>query len=343
MRVACHPAIERAIGRAQRSLGRPALKGRRGKIRLDALDLLLGQLERAVADARPLFLDLGTEGLRAHLVHKDLDARLVLVVAAAMQIVHAQNRLEVAEQILFRQLVADLFGDQRCAALAAADVDGKAQTAISEPLQMQADVVHLDGGPVVLGGGDSHLELARQEAELGVQRRPLPDDLRVRARVGHLVGASAGEMVGGDVADAVARGLDGVHLDIGQLLQDVGDVGELGPVELEVLPRGEVAVAPVVYPGNVRELTHLSRRQRAVGDGNAQHVGVQLQIDAVHQPQGLELVLGELARDSAAHLIAELRHPLAHELRIELIVAIHGRQAASTSGSLSPLAGRGLG
>lgn len=31
------------------------------------------------------------------------------------------------------------------------------------------------------------------------------------------------------------------------------------------------------------EHTHLARAQRAIGNGDAQHVGMQLQIDAVHQ------------------------------------------------------------
>ena len=165
---------------------------------------------------------------------------------------------------------------------------------------MQADVVHLDGGAVARRGGHGDLELARQEAELGVQRRPLADDLGVGARVGHLVGGGAGEVIGGDVADAVAGGLDGVHLDVGQLVQDVGDVGELGPVELQVLARGEVAGAAVVGARDVGELAQLARGQRAVGDGDAQHVGVQLQIDAVHEAQRLELVLGQLARERGA-------------------------------------------
>ena len=42
------------------------------------------------------------------------------------------------------------------------------------------------------------------------------------------------------------------------------------------------------------------------------------------QAQRLELVLGQLARDAAADLVAELRHALAHELRVELVVAVHG-------------------
>jgi hypothetical protein len=43
------------------------------------------------------------------------------------------------------------------------------------------------------------------------------------------------------------------------------------------------------------ELAHLPAVERAIGDGDAQHVGVKLQVDAVHQPQRLELVLGDLA------------------------------------------------
>ena len=51
--------------------------------------------------------------------------------------------------------------------------------------------------------------------------------------------------------------------------------------------------------------------ERAVGDGDPQHVGVELQIDAVHQPERLELVLGQLAGDAPLDLVAELRDPLA--------------------------------
>ena len=96
---------------------------------------------------------------------------------------------------------------------AAADIDGKTQLALLVPLQMQADVVGLDGGAVALRSGHRDLELARQVAELGVQRRPLAQDLGDRTRIDDLVGRGAGELVGGDVADAVARGLDGMHLD----------------------------------------------------------------------------------------------------------------------------------
>ena len=103
--------------------------------------------------------------------------------------------------------------DHRRAAQAAADIDGKAELAGRVALDVQADVVDLDRGAVALGAGDRDLELARQEDEFRMQRRPLPEDLGIGPRIDDLVGGGAGEMVGGDVADAVARGLDGVHLD----------------------------------------------------------------------------------------------------------------------------------
>ena len=150
----------------------------------------------------------------AGLVDEDLDARLVLVVAAAVQVVDAQDRLEIGEQILLGQEVADLLADHRRAAHAAADIDGEAELARRRSrFTSQADVVELDRGAVVLGAGHRDLELARQEDEFRVERRPLAEDLGIGPRVGDLVGGGAGELVGGDVADAVARGLDGVHLD----------------------------------------------------------------------------------------------------------------------------------
>ena len=48
----------------------------------------------------PIGLDVLAEFLDAELVDQDLDARLVDVVAAAVQIVHAQDRLDVGEQML---------------------------------------------------------------------------------------------------------------------------------------------------------------------------------------------------------------------------------------------------
>jgi hypothetical protein len=75
--------------------------------------------------------------------------------------------------------------------------------------------------------------------------------------VDDLVGRDAGEGVAGRIAHAVATGLDRVHPDLGELGEDLGRVDEARPVELDVLPGGEVAVAAIVAAGDVRELAQL--------------------------------------------------------------------------------------
>ena len=187
----------------------------------------------------------------------------------------------------------------------------------------EADVVEQDRGAILGGAGDGDLELARQEGELGMDRRPLPQHLGPHARVLDLVGGDAGVGIGGDIADAVAAGLDGVHLDLGQRVEDVGRVLQPGPVELDVLARREVAEAAVPLAGDVGQLAHLPRRQHAVGNGDAQHVGMQLQVEAVLQPQRLELLLGQLAGEPPRDLAAELRGALGDEGVIEIVVAVH--------------------
>ena len=119
---------------------------------------------------------------------------------------------------------------------------------------------------------------------------------------------------------------------LGELGEDVGRVLQRWPVELDVLPGGEMAVAAVVLARDLGELAHLARRQRAVGNGDAQHVGVELQIEAVHQPERPELVLGQFAGEAARDLVAELLDPRGDEGRVEIIIMIHGRPPSQPSG-----------
>ncbi len=126
-------------------------------------------------------LDRLAERRLALLVDEDLDARLELVVAPAFEIVDAQDRVDVAQQVALGQEVADLLGDERRAAEAAADIDGEAEFAARVAHDLQADVMRLDGGAVVRPAVDGDLELARQEREFRMLRRPLPQDFGNRA------------------------------------------------------------------------------------------------------------------------------------------------------------------
>ena len=201
--------------------------------------------------------------------------------------------------------------------------------------------MRLDRGAIMRAAVDRDLELARQEREFGMLRRPLPQDLAIGARIRDLVGGDAGEMIGRDVADAIARGLDRVHLDAGEFGQNVGRVLQRGPVELHVLPRREMAVAAIVLARDLGELAQLPGIQRAIGNRDAQHIGVQLQIEPVHQPMRPELLFGQFARDAARDLVAELLDAGGDEGGVELVIAIHDeppptRAARSRAPDLGP-------
>ena len=127
-----------------------------------------------------------------------------------------------------------------------------------------------------------------------------------------------------------------MHLDGGEVAQDVRAIDELRPIVLDVLTRGEMAVAAVVGLRDVGERLHLARRQRSVGNGHTQHVGVELQVDAVHQAQRLELVFCQRAGDATLHLVAELGDAVGDEGGVELVVAIHQFTPGATGWAAGP-------
>ena len=173
-------------------------------------------------------------------------------------------------------------------------------------------------------GDDRNLELARQIAEFRVEAGPLPQQFGIRAWIDQFVGRSARVMIRTDVADAVAAGLDGVHFHGCQIGQNIARFLQLDPVVLNVLAGGEMAIAAIILVRDIAQHMHLRAAQRAIGHRHAQHIGVQLQIQAVHQPQRLELVLGDLAIKAALRLIAEFRHAGIDHCLIVFVIKIHG-------------------
>jgi hypothetical protein len=141
-------------------------------------------------------------------------------------------------------------------------------------------------------------------------------------------------VVGRDVAKRIARGLDGVHLHRGELGKDVGHLRELRPVELHVLARRKVSVVAVVALSDVGELAQLARRQQAIGNGNAQHRRIALDVETIPQPQGAELVLGKLAGKEALGLAAELPHALVYQPLIDLVVDVHIKPARASCAAI---------
>src|SRR3546814_2971410 len=152
-----------SAGLEGRRTGIERFEDRWREIGLDALDLRCWQREIAVLDLQPLVLDQIPEGLGAGLLHQDLDARLEEVVAPAELVVDAQDRFQIAQQVLLGQELADGDADVGRAAEAAADDHLEADLARLVAADLQADVVKAHGGTVVRRAGHRDLELARQE------------------------------------------------------------------------------------------------------------------------------------------------------------------------------------
>ena len=91
-----------------------------------------------------------------------------------------------------------------------------------------------------------------------MQRVPLADNLAKNTRVFDFIPGPSGVLVRGDVSNAVAAGLNAMHFNFGERCQCIRYVLELDPIELQILPRREVAKAFVVDPGNMRESSKLS-------------------------------------------------------------------------------------
>lgn len=123
---------------------------------------------------------------------------------------------------------------------AATHHDAKAQLALSIFDQIQTHIVPAHGSAVVAGACDGDFEFARQKRKLWVQRAPLANDFSKRTWVGYLVRRNARQFVGGDVANAIATGLNAVHVHGGQQVHHIGAFVQRYPVELHILPRAEM-------------------------------------------------------------------------------------------------------
>ena len=95
--------------------------------------------------------------------------------------------LDVRQQMLRREPLADRLADVRRAAETAADEHLEADLALLVLVHAQADVVHGHGRAVVRRARHGDLELARQSTRTRVQERVLAQQLAVDARIGELV------------------------------------------------------------------------------------------------------------------------------------------------------------
>ena len=75
-----------------------------------------------------------------------------------------------------------------------------------------------------------------------MQGAPLAQDFGIGPRIDCFIGGNASAFVAGDVADAIATGLDAVQVHAGQKVHHIRTFLNRNPIELDVLSGGEVAV-----------------------------------------------------------------------------------------------------
>ncbi len=272
--------------------------------------------------------------LHAHRVDQPLHARPQLVVAVAVVVEHAHDRLERRHELLaWRELLERLRG-MRVGAEPAGDEHLEA--GLERAVGLGA--VHADDADVVEHGlaavGDAarevDLELARQPLRVRVAQEELGGRLGPRADVEHLERARAGEVATGHVADGVAARLAAGQVDRRQQAQELGRLLELHEVHLHVLAGGEVRPAARVLVGEVPEHLELLGDERAVGDLDPHHLVVPalaLAVNALVQAEDPENVLVDLAGEILADAFLEL-----DQLLVDDGVEGPGRQRAHVDG-----------
>src|SRR5690606_34847231 len=228
----------------------------------------------------------------------------------AVTVVNPKNGIEIAEQVLPGQEFIDVAANDWGTPQAAPDGNPEAQFACAVMNRFQADVVHFNSGAIAGSTVHGNLELARQEGEFRVKGRPLANDFAPGARVDHLILGDTGKLVGSGVTNAVAAGLDRMHLHGGQLGQDIRHIFQFRPVELYVGARTDVGVALVVLTGNFRQLANLLGGHQSIRYGHAQHGRIALNVQAILKTQWQKLGITELTGQIAANLIAELTYPI---------------------------------
>ena len=254
-----------------------------------------------VGERRAHLLDLLSQPLDAPTREEELQPRPGPVLLLAVDREDPQQRLGERQQLLLGEEVGVLQRLVRDRAEAAPDHHPEAAPggAVGPPHSgRQPQIVERAEVPErVVDSGQEDLELAAQALAVGVPQEVAGQLHAVGGDVERLGRADAG--VGGraDVAHDVAARLLAGHLGAVEGAHHLGAVGQLHPVDLDVLAGGEVGDAVPVDLGDVREGAQLLGRHQAQGELAAHHVHAVLALPVDPHAEALlqEHVLGHRA------------------------------------------------
>ena len=115
----------------------------------------------------------------------------------------------------------------------------------------QANIVDLGIGAPDVASGDADFELARQVVEIAVAHEEAVGFQRQRRSVEDFVGIHAGKRAAGDVAGIVSARAHGGKTGAPQSVEQLGQILNRHPMQLDVLPHRQVGGSAGVFLGNV--------------------------------------------------------------------------------------------
>ena len=230
---------------------------------------LLHTAAQRAADAR---LELLAQGLGADAVDEELQAGLAARLPVVLGVAEdAGHRGDDLGGLLGREEDVHPAREARLGGEAAADAQVEAARAVLGDHAGQRDVVDQAAGAVLGAARDGDLVLARQVRVELVVEEVVVDGLGGGVAVDDLVVGEAGQRAADDVAGDVTAGAARGHPDALEAVEDLDDVLEPDPVDLEALARRAVDDAAAELLRDAGHRLHLGQGQLPLDDLDAHH------------------------------------------------------------------------
>src|SRR5215472_6833351 len=228
---------------------------------------------RAVRElsAQVLALEHFAEPLGAPVSHQELEPRPAAQPAVTIVAEDPSHPGPYIGYLIRRDEYTEPLGHHRVGRQASADPQVKAGITAGAGHADERHIVDLVRGALRPAARDRGLVFARQVSELGVERCHGLGRAQRRGRVEHLGRVDSGDRAAENVARNVAAGLEGRQADLFQTRPDVRNVLNPDPVELDVLPIGDVREVAAVLLRDPCDGSQLTRRELPARDADPHH------------------------------------------------------------------------
>src|SRR3954469_7233038 len=240
----------------------------------DMVPLTLGRLRRGSVRERAteeLLLQHLAELLRAPVGDEELQASAVARLAVAVVTEQPRHRRPDFRDLIRLDEDAEALREHRVGRQPAADPQVEPDSAVLVLHADERDVVDLVRRALHRATADRGLVLAREVGELFVALGQLVDRTKDVVRVDDLLVVDTGQRAAQHVPGRVTTRLGGRQTDAFEPAPDLGHVLDADPVQLHVLPVGDVSDVAAELPGDAGDDPQLVAGQRTAGDTHPEH------------------------------------------------------------------------